>query len=166
MTHREIFYDSLSMHWIEEKMFYQSLNQNPVQISCFEYNLSGYDNDLVLITRFDIGPWYLTHALHKSKPKPTYQIIIHNPELWKCIFMNQRCYHSNIPADNNYLIAYYNAVNDKANKDIILKRKREIFEECAQGVSFSDLPYEQCLQQLTLLQQSFNDKLCDFGRYF
>ena len=166
MTPREIFYDSISMHWDEEKMFYQALESERVEISSFEYNLSGFKNDLVLITRFDIGPWQLTHALHKSKPKPTYQIIIHNPELWKCIYMNQRCYNSNIPADNNYLIAYYNAVNDKAQKDIILKRKREIFEQCAQGVSFSDLPYEKCLQQLTLLQQSFNDKLNDFGRWF
>lgn len=164
LTHRELFYDSITMHWQDEQEFYKSLEHDTVQIS-FEYNFLGFNNDLALVTCFDIGPWKLWHTSVKRNP-PSEQIIIHNPKLWPVIYMNAHCYNSAVSEDNNHLIAYYDAVNDKVQKDVFLRRKRELFEQCAQGVSLTNLSYEDCLNKVTLLIQSFNDMLNDFGRYF
>ena len=163
-TRREWFYDSLSIHQQEEQMFYKSLEHEPIRIGSFEYNLTGLKNDLALITRFDIGSWNLWHTSIQSNPISE-QITIHNPNLWPAIYMNARSYDSETSENNSYLLAYYNAVNDKVQKDSILKRKRELFEQCAQGIYLTNLPYEKCLEKLILIKQRFDDILNDFGRY-
>ncbi|MBO4683381.1 MAG: hypothetical protein J5611_02265 [Alphaproteobacteria bacterium] len=162
--HRERFYDAQTMTLEHEKMFYKSLEREHMNIGCFEYNLAGPNNALALVVRFDIGPWFLWHTCIKDYSYSE-QIMLHNPNIWSIIYMNDRFYDSGIPNRNNYLIKYYDAINNKLQADFLLRRKKEIFEQCAQEMFFNGLSYEECLKKIKLLQQWFDHKMKSLGEY-
>ena len=162
--HRERFYNSQIMTLEHERMFYESLKCEHMNIGHFEYNLTSLNNALALIMRFDIGPWFLWHTSIKDNSHSE-QIMIHNPNIWSIIYANDRLYDSGIPNCNNYLIKYYDAVNNKLQADFLLRRKKEIFEQCAQEMSFDGLVYEECLKKIKLLQQCFDHKMKNLEKY-